>query len=128
MGYQRRVHGDCSTARTHLESTCPQSPTTRSSPKKRLPRRLLLRQRPLKRRQRKQKKPKNKSILMHRPTGQIQNIMVFLSSIQQKNIRYSEDKNRKSTNSFYPKKPNTIKNLQKCADDKTTRFFGSIKI
>merc|ERR1712241_1162606 len=58
MGYQRRVHGDCSTARTHLESTCPQSPTTRSSPKKRLPRRLLLRQRPLRRQQRKQKNKK----------------------------------------------------------------------
>merc|ERR1712241_115870 len=61
------------------------------------------------------------------PTGQIQNIMVFLSSLQQKNIRISEDKNRKSTNSFYPKKPITIDNLQKCADDNTTMSFGSIK-
>merc|ERR1712241_262674 len=70
MGYQRRVHGDCSTARTHLESTCPQSPTTRSSPKKRLPRRLLLRQRPLKRRQRKQKKkPKSKKHLNAQTNG-----------------------------------------------------------
>merc|ERR1712079_102279 len=61
------------------------------------------------------------------PTGQIQNIMAFLSSLQQKNIRISEDKNRKSTNSFYPKKPITIDNLQKCADDNTTMPFGSIK-
>merc|ERR1712154_677473 len=61
------------------------------------------------------------------PTGQIQNIMVFLSSLQQKNIRISEDKNRKSTNSFYPKKPITINDLQKCADGNTTMSFGSIK-
>merc|ERR1712036_93260 len=116
-----------STARTHLESTCPQLLTTKLSPKKRS-RRQLPRQRPLRRLQKKQKKrPKNRSAYMPRPTGQIQNIMVFLSTIQQKNIRLSEKKKRKNINSFHPKKPITINNLQSCTDDKTTRSFGTIK-
>merc|ERR1712024_147553 len=91
-------------------------------------RRQLLKK-PKKQRRKQKKRPKNKFCIFRRstPTGQIQNIMVFLSSLQQKNIRISEDKNRKSTNSFYPKKPNTINDLQKCADDNTTMSFGSIK-
>merc|ERR1711992_524535 len=84
---------------------------------------------PKKQRKKQKKRPKNKFCILMRSTltGQIQNIMAFLSSLQQKNIRISEDKNRKSTNSFYPKKPITINDLQKCADDNTTMSFGSIK-
>merc|ERR1711879_33539 len=105
----------------------PQSLTTRLSPKKKSRRQLL--RKPRKQRRKQKKRPKNKFCISMRstPMGQIQNIMVLLSSLQQKNIRISEDKNRKSTNSFYPKKPITINNLQKCADDNTTISFGSIK-
>merc|ERR1712203_333758 len=98
------------------KSSCPQSSTKRLSPKKRLLRRLhlrlLLKLRP---RRKKQKKwPKNKSSKMRNSasSSQIQNIVVFLSSVQQ-NLRSStEERNngRKpiKINSYSPKKPIVI--------------------
>merc|ERR1712204_127296 len=53
------IHISQTPRETYQESSCPQSPTKRLSPKKRLPRRLHLKLRP---RRKKQKKwPKNKS-------------------------------------------------------------------
>merc|ERR1712008_120214 len=53
------IHISQTPRETYQESKCPQSPTKRSSPKKRLLRRLLLRLRP--RRKEQKKWPKNKS-------------------------------------------------------------------
>merc|ERR1711997_1417279 len=122
---------------TYKKSRCPQSPTKRLSLKKRSLRRLHLRLLPkLRPRQKKQKKwPKNKSSKMRNSasSSQIQNIVVFLSSVQQ-NLRSStEERNngRKPSkiNSFSPKKPivimtPTTPSRSADAEDNPTSNFG----
>merc|ERR1712228_789033 len=116
MGSPTNSHLTTPLVKLYQKSSCPQSSTKRLSTKKRSLRRLhlrlLLKLRP---RRKKQKKwPKNKSSKMRNSasSSQIQNIVVFLSSVQQ-NLRSStEERNngRKPSkiNSFSPKKPIVI--------------------
>merc|ERR1712241_825774 len=97
------------------------------SPKKKSRRQLP--RKPRKQRRKQKKRPKNKFCILMRstPTGQIQNIMVFYLLYNRKISEYLKIKIEKAQIHSILKKPITIDNLQKCADDNTTMSFGSIK-